>query len=387
MAATIAAILPAFLTAGLAVQLRDEFGFDDAGLGFAIGAYFLAAALSSVLLGRAAERLGPARALRITSLAAVAMLVGLASVQSYRQMVAVLAVAGLLNAMAQPAANLMISRTIPSEKQGLAFGIKQSGMPVGTLLAGLAVPTIALTVGWRWAYLAAALVAVAAVVIIPSGRVRAAAGDGDDKSRRAGRLNAPIGPLLVLALGIAFGAAAAGALAAFLVTSTVDAGVSESLAGWTLTFGSAVGITVRLLVGARADRQRTGHLRVVALMLVGGAVAFGIFSLGSPAAYLIATPLAFGLGWAWPGLFNYAIVRNNPDAPGVATGITQTGTYIGAVLGPLTFGWLVHSASYPVAWTVGASWYLAGAVAMILGRRWMLRVKADLGIAAGQPIR
>ena len=61
----------------------------------------------------------------------------------------------------------------------------------------------------------------------------------------------------------------------------------------------------------------------------------------------MAGPLAFATGWAWPGLFNLAVVRVNPSAPGAATGITQTGTYLGAVVGPVLFGVVAEHALVP----------------------------------------
>jgi MFS family permease len=122
-------------------------------------------------------------------------------------------------------------------------------------------------------------------------------------------------------------------------------------------------------------------------MLVGGAIAFGVYALDTPTALLLATPLGFGLGWAWPGLFNFSIVRNNPSAPAAATGVTQTGTYVGAMLGPLTFGWLAEHSGFGTAWLVGATWYLGAALAVVAGRAMMRRVKDARGIPAHEPMR
>lgn len=379
----VAAILPVFLTGALAVQLKSDLRFDDAALGLAVAAYFASAAMTSTLLGRAVERIGAGRALRWTSALAAVVAIGLASARSWGALAAWLAAGGVVNAGAQPAANLLLARTVPASRQGLAFGIKQAAMPLATLLGGVAVPALALTVGWRWAYVGGAALALVAVAVAP--------GNGSATARRTrggpSRPNAPLGPLTVLGVGVGFGAAAAGALATFLVSAGVDAGLGADEAGWLLTFGSLAGVVARLWVGARADRRGGGHLRVVAVMLGGGAVAFVLFSLGGPSTYLVVTPLAFGMGWAWPGLFNFAVVRNNADAPSHATGITQTGTYLGALAGPLAFGWVAETWSYPEAWLLGATWYLLGAAAVIAGRRSMLHLKEMRGIPANQPLR
>jgi MFS family permease len=329
-----------------------------------------------VWLGRTAERLGPVRALRVSAVwSGVAQLVIAVAARSFATLVALLAVTGAANALAQPAANLLIARALPVGRQGLAFAVKQSAVPFATLLAGLAVPAIALTVGWRWAFVVSSVVAAASALIVPSAPRAAAPRDaaglaGTPVERTS---DAPLATMVLLATGIALGAASAGTLGAFLVSAVVDAGVGEGQAGLLLTGGSAFGIAARLVAGVRADRRGGGHLRVSAFMLLGGAVAYLVFAIDRPVTYLLATPLAFGSGWAWPGLFNLAIVRANPNAPGAATGITQTGTYAGVVAGPLLFGVVAERSSYGTAWFVAATAALAAAVAMTAGRASLRR--------------
>jgi predicted MFS family arabinose efflux permease len=95
---------------------------------------------------------------------------------------------------------------------------------------------------------------------------------------------------------------------------------------------------------------------------------------------LIATPLAFGAGWGWPGLFNLAVAREYPEAPGAASGVTQTGTYVGAVLGPVIFGALVEHASYRVAWLFAATLSLGGAGFIWIGRSLIQQRRVTLAV-------
>jgi MFS family permease len=373
---TVAAILPTFLAGAVAVQAGDELGFGASGLGLLVAVPFLVAAVTSAFLGRTTEHLGAGRTLRLTSTVACAVALGIAAAPSYALMALGLAGAGAVNAMTQPAANLLVARGIPPARQGAAFGLKQSAMPGATMLAGLAVPILALPFSWRWAYVGAAAIAATAAVMAPVDRAvprvtRRTAGP-------APRPDVPWTPMVVLSIGVGFGAAAAGALAAFVVSAAVAAGIAESAAGYVLTIGSALGIVIRVVIGRRADRRDGGHLRVVALMLLGGAAAFAAYALGGRTALIAATPIAFGFGWAWPGLFNFSVVRHNPTAPAAATGITQTGTYVGAMLGPLAFGWIADRASYAAAWWVGATWFVVAAGAMLVGRRLLRAHKASL---------
>ncbi len=359
---TAASVLPAFLTGAVGVQLRDDLSFDEGALGLAIGTFFLAAAVGSAPGGRLVQRLGARRSIVLAlGLTVLADLWIAAGARSWAALAAGLAIGGLGNAVTQPAANLLLATSVPVRRLGLAVSLKQAGMPSATLLGGLAVPALALTVGWRWAYVAAALLAALglwAVRRLPDTEERGEA------VVRGGRPDSPTAALVVAATGMVFGAATAGAIGAWVVSSAEASGVASGPAGLLLTFGSAVGIASRVAFGWRADRIDRSPLRTVATMLAVGAL--GVAGLSSDAVGVLvpAVALAFGAGWAWPGLFNFAVVRANPSGPAAATGITQVGTYLGAVAGPVVFGLVVDADGYGTAWLMTATWALGAAAVM-----------------------
>ena len=356
----LAGTLPVFMTGALAVQIGRDIDLGATRLGLASGAFFGAAAMASALMGRLAERVGPGPAMRSAAIASAVLQAGLALAPGYAWLLVALLVAGPANSLAQVGANLLLAKGIDPARQGWALAIKQAGMPGATLLGGLAVPGIAVTVGWRWAFAAGAIGAVGAAMAVPVGAVPAGG------RRPAGRrVDVPMGPLVFLAAAVGFASAANGTLATFVVTAGVEAGLGESAAGMVLTLGSAAGITMRLVVGARADRRGGRHLPVVSVLLAGGALGYLLLAPGLVPTHLAGALIAFGSGWAWPGLFNLAVVRLNPTAPAAATGITQTGVYVGALAGPILFGLVVDSAGYGLAWLLAgaASALAAGGVA------------------------
>jgi predicted MFS family arabinose efflux permease len=79
--------------------------------------------------------------------------------------------------------------------------------------------------------------------------------------------------------------------------------------------------------------------------------------------------IAFALGWGWPGLFNLAVVDLHREAPGAATGISQTGIYVGAAAGPAAYGMLSSEIGYPAAWAVAGALSLAAAAAVAYAAR------------------
>ena len=377
VAVATATVLPAFLTGGLAVQVRGDMGFGEAALGLAVAVFFVASSVLSALMGRIVERIGAHRGMRLAAAGSAAALLGVALLaRSWGGLVACLLLGGLANAISHPATHLYLAREVPAGRQGLSFGIKQSAIPAATLLAGLAVPAVALTFGWRWAFAGGAALALAVALVAPAGEAPVKSGARQRlKEARAGDVRAA--SLVLLALGIGLGSAAATPLGAFIVESSVAAGIREGHAGLLLALGSAVGIVVRVSLGHFADGMSGGRLRLVAAMLGVGVVGFVLLATGAAGLLVIGTLLAFGAGWGWPGLFNFAVVRSNPGAPAAATGITQTGASGGAALGPLLFGVVVEASSYGVAWLACGAMALAALVAILLGRRMVLRDRAD----------
>ena len=360
-------VLPPFLTGGLAVQIRAELGFGAAALGTAVSLFFTTQALASAPLGRIVERVGSRRSMQAAALGSTASLLCIALLaNSGSILISFLVLGGLANAVSQVAANLALARGVRVERQGLAFGMKQAAIPSATLLSGLAVPLVGTTVGWRWAFAGCALGAFAIACTMPKtteSHVRR------HTNERGGDMR-PM-PLILLALGIGLGSAAAVPLGTFIVESGVAAGLRVEFAGLLLAAGGAVGIAVRLALGWLADRRSAGHLRIVAVMLVAGTVGFVFLATGVSWLFALGTMLAFGAGWGWHGLFNFAVVKYNPNAPAAATGITQTGAAAGSAVGPFLFGVILESTSYGAAWlSAGAAALVA--VAAILAGRWML---------------
>ena len=79
---------------------------------------------------------------------------------------ALLALAGVSNAITQPAINVFMADEVPLERQGLAFGIKQSAIPAAVLASGLALPLVALPFGWRPTFVGFAVVSLVIAGIV-----------------------------------------------------------------------------------------------------------------------------------------------------------------------------------------------------------------------------
>lgn len=383
---TLAVIMPAFLTGALAVQIREDLSLRESDVGLAIGAFFIGSAGGSAMLGRLAERLGPKTAIRLGLLLTVTANLGIAvAADGPRSLQAILVAAGLANALVQPAINLMLVRVVHPSRLGFVMALKQSGMPGAALLGGLAVPAVALTIGWRAAYVIAAGLAVFSGIISSIVGSKSDAGrepgSGRSSAKTADRGRAKpdlgIGMLgLMAAVGV-LGGGAANILVGYLVSGAVDAGVAPGPAGLLLTLGASLGVTSRLVHGWLADRRAIEPLtRVITMFLLGSAGAAGL-ALHTGWSYLLAAPIIFAAGWAWPGLFNLVVVNANRSAPAAATGVTQTGVYLGSLVSPIIAGLLIERSGYPAAWLLTAAGLLGAGVLAWLVRARLGETGAD----------
>jgi predicted MFS family arabinose efflux permease len=164
---------------------------------------------------------------------------------------------------------------------------------------------------------------------------------------------------------------------AFTVTMAVQAGFGAAGAGLLLGAASVAGILARPLVGIAADRGIGGSMATVALMMGAGSLGLLGMASGFPIAYAAGAVVAFGLGWGWNGLAHYVVSRTAHPFTIQATGITQSGTYIGGTLGPLLFGIVFSQFSPAVGWTLAAVVAAAGAAASLVAFRLEKRLRAS----------
>jgi len=362
--------LPVFLLSAQSVLIREELHFGDAQLGLAVSAFFGAAAMASFFAGALADRLGR----RIGTLVAggltmvVALLVAVLA-QSFVVLLLLLVLAGVANAAMQMTSNLTLARSVDAGHRGLAFGVKQSAIPTAILLGGLAVPTVGAVVGWRWTFVGLAV--AAALVVLAGLRLPPTAATLPDQEEERDR--PPKGALVVSAVAMVLASAATNSLGSFAPSWGFRVGLTPSEAGLLVAAGSAVSVLVRVASGALADRRRGRNLPVVSAYLVAGAVGLVVMSYDHVPSVVVGTLVAFGIGWAWPGLLLFAVVRVGRDSPAAASGTIQAGAFAGGAFGPALFGLLVASTSFETSWRVTAAVMLVSASLLVVARQMFVR--------------
>lgn len=355
----------------LAVFIRADLDFGETGLGAVVSLYYLTSAVASVPGGRIAERLGGRRAMALAAAITLPAVAGIAALASSWTILALLLVlAGIGNGFAFPASNLALTRGFPVRRLGIAFAVKQSAGPYAVLIAGLSVPTMGLTIGWRWAFV---LVAIATLPIIAGGKMEMVRAGGRTGSLRSEQRR----PLRILAGAAMLVVMATSSLGAFFVESAVAGGVGAGVAGTLLAVGSVAGVLTRLVWGWLADNHPTGHFVLLPLLLGLGAGGFLFLAAVESGPPLVgATIIVFITAWSWPGVLTFAVVQRNSDAPAAATGIIGAGQYGGGIIGPFGFGLVVDTWSYASAWRASALVVALSAALMALGGRSLQRSQA-----------
>lgn len=381
-AAFIVTPLPAFLTGAMVVQITDDLAFGAAGLGLAVALNRAGQGVSSLFLGRLTDRLGASRSLKIAMLIAASASVGLAlTANSLAVLCAWLVLASFAHALSQPATNRLLIRRVQPGRLATAFGLKQAASPGSSMLAGFAVPAIAVTLGWRWAF---GLVAVLALGVVLSIGGRGGTTDQRQARRASQRARGRLGDRpVVVSLSIAFGFALAAnvAIPAFYVASAVDAGSSPEFAGVMLAAGSAMAIVTRLVAGVVCDRSGIQPLLLCAGMLAAGTTGLLLLATGVAVLMNVGVLVALTGAWGFNGVFWYAVVAAYADSPGRITGVLSPGGSAGATLGSVVFGWIAQHQGYTAAWCVASAAALVASVGLVLSARMLARRRPTGGTA------
>lgn len=367
------AALPLFMVGGLAVQIRADLGFSEAALGAAVTSGFVVGAISAPFGGRLADRIGPRTSIYMGCLLSGITLLGIGLLaDSWGALAAFLALAGLAVAITDPGLAILVNHAISPGRHGLAFGLKEASIPTATLAAGAAVPAIALTVGWRWAFAVGAIPLLVVLVLLPRvapmGRIETST---PKTTSNRPRRSAPRRAIVLTAVAAALGTAAASGVGVFLTESAVAMGISPASAGILLAVGSVAGIITRIATGVTADRTGREQFGLIALMLAIGAVAIALGGTGNNALLVLGTIGAFTGGWGWTGIYFLSLVKTSPATPGAVAGIGTAGLGVGNAIGPILFGFTAHSLSFGAAWLGAGIVAALAAVVMALARSGM----------------
>ncbi len=318
-------------------------------VGAYVGLVYLAAMFSSVLGGTAVKRFGAIRLSQGCLMLTATGLILCAVPHPLSMAVGALFI-GAGYGPVTPASSHLLIKTTPPERLSLVFSLKQTGVPIGGVLAGLLVPQFELLLGWQWAFLlVGAFCLVCAYSVKP---LRAALDEDRDATVRPSLIKSLVNPIklvwshkaLRILAGVSFLFAITQlSLTTYLVTFLFeDLGWALVAAGAALAVTQAAGVGARIVWGWMADNWfGSGYmLMVVAGLLSISAAAMPFFTPETPHVWLYLVLILLGAtAIGWNGVFLAEVARQAPKGQeSVATGGTLGFTFFGVLCGPPLFG-------------------------------------------------
>jgi MFS family permease len=248
-----------------------------------------------------------------------------------------------------PASSHLLARTTPARSLSLVFSIKQTGVPLGGVMAGLIVPSLQLVTGWQGALLLVSLLCLACAVLAQPLR-RDLDSDRDASCPLAlGHLAQPLRLVLshpalaMLATCSFFFSATQLSLVTYLVTFLHDSmGQGLVAAGVALSVSQFAGVGGRVFWGYVSDRYLGARrmLALLAALMALSSVATAMLSSAMPTLLVLGILAVFGASAiGWNGVYLAEVARQAPKGQAsLATGGTLAVTFLGVVLGPPLFG-------------------------------------------------
>ncbi len=291
-------------------------------------------------------------------------------------------VTGLGGGPSTPASSQILARYTNPATAPFVFSIKQTGVPVGGVIAGVLLPVFVEMFGWRGALVCAASMSLVFALMLQPFRAEFDSDRQPHRSLKLTDLRATLGAVLrdarvrELALGLFAFTGLQLAFASFFI-SFLSLGM-----GWTLTdagiaysIAMGAGIAGRLIWGWVGSRYVPPVLLLAVLGLAMGVACMAIGLVDEtwqkPAVWAVA--FCYGMtGIGYQGVLLAEIARIAPPGmAGVVTGGAVFFAYVGMITFPGSFGIILAlTDSYQTAFVIlGAVPIVVGAMLFVSARR------------------
>jgi len=362
-----------------------ELGLPSGAVGFYMALVYLAAMFTSVVGGTLVNRLG---AVRCSQAALLSCGLGMGLLCSGNVALAVVGalVIGAGYGPITPSSSYLLMRSTPPHRMSLVFSIKQTGVPLGGVLAALVSPQIEHGLGWRAALVACAIACLACALVAQT--VRANLDAQRDPATAPWRwldLARPVRlvwrtpALRIMAVCSLLFSFIQLAVTAYLVTYlNLSLGWTLIAAGVILSLSQAAGVAGRILWGVVADRWAPPRkvLGGLALTMAASCVATALLQPATPWMVVAAISVLYGASAiGWNGVFLAEVARRAPAGQaGAATGGTLLFTYFGVLAGQPLFSYVASAGGGPGGPAYALAYGLL-AIPALACATWLLRAR------------
>lgn len=344
-------------------------------LGIFIALVYIGAMLGATVSGTLVHRLGPVRSSQVGLLMQCLGLLLIAFDQVTLRLVGAVLI-GLAYGPITPSSSQILARTTAPHRMGFVFSIKQTGVPLGGLLAGALLVPLASMTSWRVSLITLALAAI--LIALASNPLHTLLDrPGGTPASRTGPFS-PIALILrdpglrtIAIVSLLFAVCQLSLSGYLVVYLNEEVGLSLVDAGLVYALAQSGGIVGRIAWGRVADitGRPNAVLAAIALLLLAAALATALFSPTWPRLAIILVCVLFGAtAIGWNGVFLALVARLAPtgSVAGITGGVLAF-TYIGGVVGAPLFGLIGQSMGSLAGAYVGLA-AVAGVTFLLLSR-------------------
>jgi sugar phosphate permease len=252
--------------------LRDEMQLTHAQVGMFMSFIYIGVVSASIFFGWLTDFLGERRIIIMGLGIQGVFLIGFAGVHSFLLGLFLLLISGIGYSSVNPATTKGVMRWFPPQGRATAMGVKQTGIPLGGILAASFLPGLALSFGWRLAVVLVGAITLISIWVVRIAMPSTPPSHDQGPGKGWGQLRQVLTNRSMLALSI-MGIFTAGAqlsigthLVLFLKTKFL---FSSVLAGFYLAILQAGGFAGRIGWGLISDFLARGRRRVI-LVIIGG---------------------------------------------------------------------------------------------------------------------
>ena len=337
----------AFSVPAVAPAIARDLHLPGALIGFFPALVYGVGIISSLYSPSFILRFGAVRVIQAV-MAAVCVMLGVCALGTAGSIAAGAALLGLAYGSTAPAsAHLLVPRT-PQRVYNLVMSIRQAGLPLAGILAGVMMPPMTLAFGWRVALAAQIPTSLALLVALEFVRRKWDVGlrpgyplfvGALAQPLRLLRQNADIKRLTIMSF--VFTGAQLCFISFMTVHLTQSAGFDLVTAGWTLAAYQGAALVSRPLLGWIADKYVSPMRLLAALgfLMCASAAVSALFTAAWPGLAIVVVCLAAGFSASgFTGLAYAEFARLGGAARTEATGLGSAAMFAGVLVLPPLFG-------------------------------------------------
>lgn len=342
-------MLVLYATSTLGLTLSQALSFPPAWLGYVVMSSFGLASVLSLWAGQIVNRIGSRFGLcTLFVIIALAFTVMVMAQHFYGLLIAA-ALCGIAQALANPVTNLLIAEQIAPAKRAGVIGLKQSGVQVSALFAGLVLPSIALAYSWQMAM--GMIIPVALLLALTTPLIAPKKLFSPAKSFTFALPNALLVGLMSVQFCVGLGLSA---FVTFLPTFAHHQGLMPAVAGGLIAVFGVMGIVSRIVLTPFGAKMREEAYLLLGLCVI-AAIAVIVTMQASPDNQWCLWAGAVGVGLtavATNAIAMSMLVRDSSfGVVAVASGFVSVAFFGGFALGAPLYAYVTHFGSeFPLGW-------------------------------------